>query len=312
MAIPLCLVASLLGFASAAPITRRERPLHVVLTADALLERADPMPSMGDPPMPDNEPSEGSNITTDASQADPEIRFATEDALWDQIRNRSRACIGMPDPASDKVYSTWPKKWQSTFVVGPHPRGNHYHNVEHGVYLTKAVDAELAKVSGVLHVLEVGGGLGQNLYDLTSPRVAAHLNYTCLDKTPSPRCCGYPGKDLAIFPADSFDLVLASYMLHHAGAAGQRVIESLVREMHRVLKPGGKLLLQEDGVSNEQCRHRYRKKHHEPRGIFLDQSGWAQLLEGVGLKGSKPQFYKKATACPRQYYQEFSKVAHRF
>ena len=43
------------------------------------------------------------------------------------------------------------------------------------------------------------------------------------------------------FGNDSFDVVLASLSLHHAG--GKRGIQQVVREMNRVLKPGGVILL---------------------------------------------------------------------
>src|SRR5262249_3686606 len=52
-----------------------------------------------------------------------------------------------------------------------------------------------------------------------------------------------PNVDAPAMPFDdqSFDVVVSSLMLHHAGGAADR--DRVVREMQRVLKPGGTLVL---------------------------------------------------------------------
>jgi ubiquinone/menaquinone biosynthesis C-methylase UbiE len=56
------------------------------------------------------------------------------------------------------------------------------------------------------------------------------------------RTIGTPRRGALSFPAASFDAVVSSLTMHHLDAADQL---PAVREMRRVLKPGGRLLIAE-------------------------------------------------------------------
>lgn len=81
----------------------------------------------------------------------------------------------------------------------------------------------------------------------------------------------------------SFDLALATMMLHHLGRAARR---ELAAELLRVLRPGGRVLIVEFAGSpakragwtvHFRRRHRHRHGHVDPPDIV-------ELLEGAGFR----------------------------
>jgi ubiquinone/menaquinone biosynthesis C-methylase UbiE len=85
------------------------------------------------------------------------------------------------------------------------------------------------------------------------------------------------------FAPSSFDLALATMMLHHLGRAARR---DLAAELLRVLRPGGRVLIVEFAGSpatrtgwtvHFRRRHRHRHGHVDPPEIV-------ELLEGAGFR----------------------------
>ncbi|MFC6083478.1 methyltransferase domain-containing protein [Sphaerisporangium aureirubrum] len=113
----------------------------------------------------------------------------------------------------------------------------------------------MAELSGVRpgdRVLDVGCGTGY-LTRLVAPRVGPGGRVTGLDASApmieyarrrAPGDCSYvvgEGQDMPL-PDSSFDVVVSSFAVHHIPASARA---ATVREMFRVLRPGGRLLIAE-------------------------------------------------------------------
>jgi ubiquinone/menaquinone biosynthesis C-methylase UbiE len=102
-------------------------------------------------------------------------------------------------------------------------------------------------------VLEIGCGIGR-IQAALAPRVATvhgvDISPRMIDAARR-RCAGLPnahfsltsGKDLAGFPAESFDLVLAVDSFPYVHQAGPEMVETHFHEAARVLVPGGELVI---------------------------------------------------------------------
>ena len=89
------------------------------------------------------------------------------------------------------------------------------------------------------------------------------------------------------FPDGRFDVVLSTLMLHHLPHAAR---ETCVREMRRVLRPGGRVLAvdfgEPDGKRHGILEHFHRHGHVALRDVLvlLDQSGFRVVERGsVGV-----------------------------
>jgi ubiquinone/menaquinone biosynthesis C-methylase UbiE len=79
------------------------------------------------------------------------------------------------------------------------------------------------------------------------------------------------------FPSERFDVVLSTVMLHHLPRGAR---EQGVREMRRVLKPGGRLLVVDFAGARKgrgHLMHFHRRGHVEPRALV-------ELVSGSGLR----------------------------
>ena len=102
-------------------------------------------------------------------------------------------------------------------------------------------------------VLEIGSGIGR-MQAALSPRVAEAHGIDIAPKmveTARRRCAGLPnvhfalssGRDLADFPDERFDLVLAVDSFPYVHQAGPAVVERHFEEAARVLTPGGEFVI---------------------------------------------------------------------
>jgi ubiquinone/menaquinone biosynthesis C-methylase UbiE len=105
-------------------------------------------------------------------------------------------------------------------------------------------------------ILEIGGGTGANLdlyggdvatLTLTEPEppMARRLERHLVERTPTPKLLRVPAEDLP-FEDDSFDAAVSTLVLCTVSDQQQAL-----RELHRVLRPGGRLLFIEHIRSDE-------------------------------------------------------------
>jgi ubiquinone/menaquinone biosynthesis C-methylase UbiE len=81
------------------------------------------------------------------------------------------------------------------------------------------------------------------------------------------------------YPDARFDVVLSTLMLHHLPRAAR---EQGVREMRRVLRPGGRVLAVDFGRGNVRAKRGLIAHFHRHGGVALRDI--VALLEGGGLR----------------------------
>lgn len=79
------------------------------------------------------------------------------------------------------------------------------------------------------------------------------------------------------YPDGQFDVVLSTVMLHHVPSVAR---EACAREMRRVLKPGGRVLVVDFGKSSREAKGLIARLHRHGRTDLRDIIG---LLTGAGL-----------------------------
>ncbi len=152
--------------------------------------------------------------------------------------------------------------------------------------------AALAKPRAGDRILDVGCGTGY-LTRVLAPVVTPTGQVTGLD--PSPAMIEYAlgrapgntdytvgrGQDLP-FPDDSFDAVVSSLALHHIPADDRR---EAVREMFRVLRPGGRLLVADlrppaNALARRLGELLLRHHGHDVLGTLVPDAGFRVEAEG--------------------------------
>ena len=116
--------------------------------------------------------------------------------------------------------------------------------------------------SGVVHGIDAASEMIERARHKAAK---AHVNATFT----------HAGVEEMPFPDNQFDVVLASLMFHHIRRA---VREQCAREMHRVLKPGGKALVVEFGRNGKSLIERLHKHG------ALEISGIHDVLRSAGFE----------------------------
>ena len=98
-------------------------------------------------------------------------------------------------------------------------------------------------------------------------------------------------------PSASVDVVLSTLMFHHLPRPAR---EACVREIRRVLKPGGRVLIVDFGAPDAERKgllaRLHRHGHVDPRGVVDVVSQAGLVVTGSGAVGTKNPHYVLATA----------------
>lgn len=123
----------------------------------------------------------------------------------------------------------------------------------------------------------------------------------------------YDGRRLDAWADGSFDLVTLSMVLHHLEEP-----EGILREIRRVLRPGGRLLIREHDCIDDGFERLLDEFHWLMRNTFNDtipigqyrsRAAWGTLLAGVGLhhvRGTTPEEMAAVNSILRSYADLFA------
>lgn len=129
----------------------------------------------------------------------------------------------------------------------------------------------------------------------------------------------FPAEEIP-FPRESFHLVSCRVAPHHFSD-----VPAFIRESHRVLKPGGYLMIIDGSVPDADPEtadwlHRVEKLRDPSHGRLLDRLTWTHLVKGVGFTlehvGLQPmhqpdlEWYLQAADTPEAKRQEVRRLVH--
>lgn len=152
-------------------------------------------------------------------------------------------------------------------------------------YLRKIVQTEL---SGVEHprLLDVGCGHGYihpNLqrfgYEVVGVEVAADVLPLAREANPEVAYIEYNGTELP-FENDSFDVALAICVMHHVHPEQWA---NFSREIHRVLRPGGIVVIFEHNPINPLTRYVVANNEIDADAVLLSAKTLRNLLQDAGF-----------------------------
>jgi ubiquinone/menaquinone biosynthesis C-methylase UbiE len=159
-----------------------------------------------------------------------------------------------------------------------------------------------------MSVLDVGCGDGYVIEELAARGATRVFGADIVDlrRNKQTRFALYDGRTLP-FPADSFDLVMLSFVLHHVPDEAKI---ALLDEALRVCR--GKVFIAEDTprtsldrLFSEHHGRSYRKRiHSAARYGFLSATEWRWLFRGMGLE---PETKGLSRFC-RSIFQPFSRT----
>ena len=150
---------------------------------------------------------------------------------------------------------------------------------------------------GAVRVLDFGAGVGNAIphWRACCPDIAL----TCADVSSASLAAAsrrfpdgatfqsLPSTGPLPFEAASFDFAFAACVLHHIPAAHQ---PRVLAELHRVLRPGGALMIYEHNPWNPVTRHIVRHCPFDEDAVLLRAGDMAQRMAAAGFRGMHARF----------------------